>query len=185
MAESAFIIRVPEAEHCVGSLRERFDASARLGVPAHITVLFPFMPPERITDAVLRRAQAVFDGMPSFPFTLSRIARFPAVTYLAPEPAEPFIALTQKLAQRFPEYPPFRGEHEAIIPHLTAAHGSPTETDLAERELAAAMQAHGPIHGNCRAITLLENSSGRWREMHAFVLPDVALGPDLRRPNTD
>lgn len=185
MAESAFIIRVPEAEHCVGSLRERFDASARLGVPAHITVLFPFMPPERITDAVLRRAQAVFDGMPSFPFMLSRIARFPAVTYLAPEPAEPFIALTQKLAQRFPKYPPFRGEHEVIIPHLTAAHGSPTETDLAERELAAAMQAHGPIHGNCRAITLLENSSGRWREMHAFVLPDVALGPDLRRPNTD
>jgi hypothetical protein len=33
MAESAFIVRVPEAEVCVGALRERFDASVRLGVP--------------------------------------------------------------------------------------------------------------------------------------------------------
>jgi hypothetical protein len=39
MAESAFIVRVPEAEACVSELRNRFDASVRLGVPAHITVL--------------------------------------------------------------------------------------------------------------------------------------------------
>jgi hypothetical protein len=44
MAESAFIVCVPEAEPHVAVLRERFDASARLGLPAHITMLYPFMP---------------------------------------------------------------------------------------------------------------------------------------------
>jgi hypothetical protein len=37
MAQTAFIVRVPEAERHVGDLRDRFDPSARLGVPAHIT----------------------------------------------------------------------------------------------------------------------------------------------------
>lgn len=171
MAESAFIIRVPEAEPCVGALRERFDASARLGVPAHITVLYPFMPPDRITDAVLRSAQVVLDTVPSFTFALSEVARFPTTAYLVPEPAEPFIALTQSLARHFPEYPPFRGEHDSIVPHLTVAHGGALEAEIAARELVAAMHAHGPIHGRCRSVTLLENSSGQWREAHTFALP--------------
>lgn len=176
MPQSAFIIPVPEAEPCVGALRERFDASAKLGVPAHITVLYPFMAPERITDAVLRSAQAAFDEVPSFSFTISRIARFPAVIYLAPEPAEPFIALTRKLVQRFPEYPPFGAEHDSIIPHLTAAHGNAPKTEIAERELLVAMQAHGPIHGSCRSVMLLENGSGRWRERHVLLLPNDRCG---------
>jgi len=103
MAESAFIVRVPEAEPCVGALRERFDASVKLGVPAHITVLVPFMSPERITEAV----------------------------------------------RTFPEHPPFGGEHESIIPHLTVAHGSATEAEAAAGKLAATMQTHGPITSSC------------------------------------
>ncbi len=42
---AAVLVTVPEAESLVAPLRERFDASTALGVPAHITVLFPFMPP--------------------------------------------------------------------------------------------------------------------------------------------
>lgn len=171
MTESAFIIRVPEAEPCVGALRERFDASVKLGVPAHITVLVPFMPPKRISPSVLQCAQAALNAVASFSFSLSKVARFPATTYLTPEPAEPFIALTQSLVRSFPEYPPFRGEHESIIPHLTVAHGNTPEAEVAAQELAAAVQAHGPIHSRCRSVALLENSSGQWKEMHAFVLP--------------
>ena len=171
MTESAFIVRVPEAESCVGVLRERFDASARLGVPAHITVLYPFMPPDRITDGVLRDAQAVLDAVPSFAFVLSEIGRFPTAAYLVPEPAAPFIALTQGLAHRFPDYPPFRGQHDSIVPHLTVAHGAAVELESAAGELAAAMRAHGSIRARCRTVALIENSSGRWKELHAFALP--------------
>ena len=37
--ESALIIAVPEAEPLVKAWRERFDYSAGVGVPAHITLL--------------------------------------------------------------------------------------------------------------------------------------------------
>ncbi len=33
--------------------RERLDASAPLGIPAHVTVLFPFMPPGTIDTGTL------------------------------------------------------------------------------------------------------------------------------------
>jgi hypothetical protein len=74
MAESGFIVRVPEAEPLVHALRERYDESARLGVPAHITVLFPFMPPERIGGSVLERIQRVLGSAQSFDFSLSAAA---------------------------------------------------------------------------------------------------------------
>jgi 2'-5' RNA ligase len=176
VAESAFIVRVPEAEPRVGAMRERFDASVKLGVPAHITVLVPFMPPEHITEAVLQRVHQALSEVPAFSFTLVKVQRFPATAYLAPEPAAPFIALTQSLVRSFPEYPPFGGEHESIIPHLTVAHGSASEAEAAAAALTVAMQTRGPIAGSCAAVSLLENSSGLWREMHAFTLPRSTSG---------
>ena len=71
MPQSAFIVHVPQAEACVADLRERFDASSGLGVPAHITVLVPFMSPELITAEVLARAQAALGKLRPFVFLLS------------------------------------------------------------------------------------------------------------------
>ena len=176
MADSAFIVRVPEAECCVRPLRERFDASARLGVPAHITVLMPFMPPERITAAVLEQAGRALGQVAAFRFTLRKVRRFPAVAYLAPEPAASFIVLTQNLARSFPDYPPFRGEFESIVPHLTVAHGRAADVEAAATELEAIMQKHGPVESTCSAVALIGNSSGRWETMHVFDLPDAPHG---------
>jgi len=169
--ETAFIVRVPEAEAHVASLRDRFDASVHLGVPAHITVLVPFMAPDQITQSVLVQIQAALSQVPSFTFSLSQVRRFPATAYLAPEPAEPFVALTRALVRTFPEFPPFRGEHESIVPHLTVANGNASEAEIAAAELQAVVQSNGPISGFCSSVSLLENSSGHWREMHVFALP--------------
>ncbi len=170
--ETALIVRIPEAEAHVASLRNRFDASVHLGVPAHITVLAPFMAPERITPRVLVQIQAALSQVPSFAFSLSQVRRFPASVYLAPEPAKPFVALTQALVCTFPEFPPFRGQHESVVPHLTVANGNAIEAEVpASAELQAVVQSSGPISGFCSSVSLLENSSGRWREMHVFALP--------------
>lgn len=171
MFETAFIVHVPEAETRVASLRNRFDASVHLGVPAHITVLVPFMAPDQITPSVLAQIQTALSQVPAFVFSLSQVRRFPATAYLAPEPAEPFIALTDALVRTFPEFPPFRGEHESIVPHLTVANGNASEAEVAAAELQAAVQSSGPISGFCSSVSLLENSSGLWRKMHVFDLP--------------
>ena len=65
MSHTAFIVRVPQAEALVGDLRARFDACAALGVPVHITVLFPFMAAERIDAGVLQGIRTALDGAPA------------------------------------------------------------------------------------------------------------------------
>jgi GNAT superfamily N-acetyltransferase len=170
VAQSAFVVRVPEAEPWVGALRQRFDPSAKQGVPAHITVLYPFMAPELVSEQVLADVRRALRGMSAFGFHLGRVGRFPATTYLAPEPAAPFIALTRRLAAQFPAYPPYGGEHEGVVPHLTAAHGDAEGASIAEAELAAALASGARIESFCSELTLLENATGVWREMHTFPL---------------
>jgi hypothetical protein len=70
--QSALLLPVPAAEAAVGAHRARLDASARDGVPAHLTVLYPFLPPALIGDAVLASLRRLFAGFPAFPFTLDR-----------------------------------------------------------------------------------------------------------------
>jgi hypothetical protein len=50
---SAVLVPVPEAERVVSRYRARLDGAAALGVPAHVTVLYPFVPPAAITAATL------------------------------------------------------------------------------------------------------------------------------------
>jgi hypothetical protein len=170
MPASALIVKAPEAEVMVGSLRTRFDATSKLGVPAHITILFPFMPPELVTSEALERLRSVFATVPAFSYTLGSIGRFKATTYLVPTPPEPFIALTSCVVREFPEFLPYGGQHAGVISHLTVTHGDATSAAIAATELTTVMRAHPPISCQCNAVTMLENSSGPWREAHVFGL---------------
>lgn len=167
---SAFIVNVPEAEPCVADLRRRYDGAAARGMGAHISILVPFMPPEAIDSIVLETAGAYFATVRSFAFTLSRIGRFPTVTYLAPEPAQPFIDMTLGLARCFPDYAPYGGQFDRITPHLTVAKRNREGVEIAAQELVNTMQTHGPIHSHCDSVALLENASGMWREIRVFPL---------------
>ena len=102
---TALVVVVPEAEPLVGRLREQYDhPRARLGVPAHVTLLFPFG-----DDA--DGLEELFAAAAPFDFSLARTARFAEqpILYLAPEPAEAFVRLIEALIARYPEFPPYGG----------------------------------------------------------------------------
>ncbi len=120
--ESALLVPVPQAESVVQGFRARFDPSAPLGVPAHITVLYPFLVPEALDQPNIDELAAIFAGVAPFPFTLVNVARFPDVVYLAPQPTEPFSRLTAAIATRWSQNPPYGGIYDEIVPHLTVAH---------------------------------------------------------------
>jgi 2'-5' RNA ligase len=170
LAESAFIVRVASAEPHVRELREKWDPAARLGVPAHVTVLFPFLSPERIDAKILAKARSAFAKHDPFDFRLARVGRFPGVIYLAPDPAAPFVALTKSLVREFPDHPPYGGQFATIVPHLTVAHAKEAELAPIEAQLLRSLKSSGAATASCREITLIENSSGRWKPMHAFPL---------------
>jgi 2'-5' RNA ligase len=172
-ARSALVVLVPEAESVVGALRECFDPSAKAGVPAHVTVLFPFVPPAEWSDEVMAAIADAVRGVAAFDFRLSKVGRFPATAYLVPEPATPFVTLIQRVVERFPDHVPYGGAHADIIPHLTVADRDAGNAAVAAAALDALLRADGAIASTCRRVALLEDSSGVWREVRTF---DLARG---------
>jgi 2'-5' RNA ligase len=168
--DSALIIEVPQAEPAVHLYRERLDANAPLGIPAHITVLAPFMPPRLIDTSVLTRLGRLFAEVSPFRFRLDRTDWFSdGLLWLAPADPGPFRDLTQRVFRTFPAYPPFGGQHEVIVPHLTVGYGHPL-TDL--RAAAEAIQDRLPIDARAAAITLMteQSAGGRWAKTATFTL---------------
>lgn len=176
MAQSIIVVRVPEAEPFVATLRQRFDPAAGRGLGAHITLLYPFIAPERLERAVLGRLAAVAARVAPFTFQLTHLARFPGTLYLAPEPPAPFVTLSVQLLQEFPELSPQGRRAEALVPHLSVVRQSEVDDRAVEAQLEATLSEHGPIACRCRELLLTENSTGAWRPVRAFTLRGAVGG---------
>lgn len=136
--ETALIVPISAAERVVGRHRRTLDHSALWGVPAHVTVLYPFGPPPPgdIVAGTITRVGAALSEVNAFQCTFARVRWFgDDVVWLGPEPEAPFRELTGAVWRRFPDHPPYRGMHEASIPHLTI--GSRQAADLASMRRAA------------------------------------------------
>ena len=166
---SALIVEVPEAEPVVGHWRQRLDVNAAAGIPAHVTVVYPFVAAGDVDRAVRERLADVFGGVPAFEVSLDRVGWFGADTvWLGPREPAPFSVLTERVLAEFPDYPPFEGRFDEVIPHLTVGHQQP----LVElRAAEAAVRAHLPIQGVARAVSLwTQGDGGRWERSARFSL---------------
>lgn len=126
--ETALVVLVPEAEPIVSAFRSRFDRSAIRGMPAHITVLYPFVHPDRVSAALVATLRSLFAHSQRFQFSLVGVCGFPGVLYLAPEPLEPFDGLTSEVVRQFPALPPYGGLVAKPVPHLTVAQKPPADS---------------------------------------------------------
>ena len=169
--QSALIIEVPEAEPVVGSFRARFDPSSAVGVPAHVTVIYPFLPPARISASVLQSLRDLFVHLPAFRARFSTIRHFPRTLYLAPVPGPPFRRLTTFVFTQFPAAAPYGGQFSDIVPHLTVARAA-SSRQLAKiaADFRAAAKGSLPVQTVVAAVTLIERRAGRWRRCYVFQL---------------
>lgn len=122
LSESALVVLVPEAEAVAKPLRDRYDPSAAAGMPAHITLLYPFKAPDEIDDITLGKLRSCFASFKPIQFSLSTIQRFPiAALYLAPQPDEPTRQLTLSIWKLLPEAPPYGGKGPPLF-HIYRWH---------------------------------------------------------------
>ena len=171
---STLLVEVPEAEPAVAWARERFDPSASLGIPAHITVLLPFMPPDVIGPPVLAELERLFAAVSRFRFQLAGTDWFgEEVLWLAPRDPAPFRALTSCVYEAFPAFPPFEGVFDDVVPHLTIGHGHRVSELRAAEE---SVQAHLPIEADATAVTLMteQSAGGQWAKAAVFALAGTA-----------
>jgi hypothetical protein len=157
----ALVVPFPELAPAVDELRERTCLSKPShGMPPHVTLLVPSPPDARTLGEELRAFEP-------FDVTFARVDRFPGTAWLAPEPAEPFVAMVGALVARFPSFRPDDGRFADVVPHLTVAQA---EFDVAVPELEASL----PLHARVERALLLEHASDeRWAEAASLPLGGV------------
>jgi len=147
-AQSAVLVPVPEAEPAVSRHRARLDRAAAWGVPAHVTILYPFAPPLAITAATTAALAAAAAPVRAFD------CRFPAtgwfgqdVLWLAPRPAGRFRAVTRAVPAAFPGCLPYGGAYQDAVPHLTVGdRPAGSRGPAGSRDRTAARPAHHRAH---------------------------------------
>ena len=168
--ESAVIVSVPAAEAAVAAHRDKFDHAAGWGVPAHVTVLYPFVPPDAIDATVVRALEAAIASVPRFEASWASCGWFDRdVLWLATQQEEAFRALTTAVTHAFPDYPPYAGRFTDLVPHLTVGdNGTPEQLQDAERQVLA----HLPIRMQVTAAGLWcgTNAADSWRRLAALPL---------------
>lgn len=165
--QTALVAVIGEAEPMVGAWRSRLDPSAAAGVPAHVAVLSPFLAATRIDDEVVAELTGLLRAQPTFHVRFSEFRRSPGVGYLAPDPDEPFRALTGVLAAGWPEAAPHRWQLADVKPHLTVAYDQPTPV---LDEVEAAITPQLPIAATITAVALFVHDGTRWRQRMNFDL---------------
>ncbi|MGA4995080.1 2'-5' RNA ligase family protein [Nonomuraea bangladeshensis] len=165
--ETALLAVVEEAEPLVGPWRRRFDAVAAAGVPAHVTVLVPFLDLDRLDAATMDDLRALIGERGPFTVRFDRCGRFPDALYLAPTPDRPFRELTEAVAARWPEAPPYGGRFADIVPHLTVAHH---QEEHVYDEVEATLTARLPLAASVTSITLFVSDGDRWHRRAEFPL---------------
>jgi 2'-5' RNA ligase len=166
---TAIVILTHEVEPLIGELYRLHSNAGADGMTPHITLLVPFVRAPQLDAEVDARLRGVLRSREPFDYALVRVERFGSeILYLAPEPSKPFVDLVEALSRAFPDYPPYEGIHDDVIPHTTVADSA--DEALLER-ITADLEPRLPIACRAEAATIVERGTDlRWRPRVAFPL---------------
>lgn len=109
------LLVTPDAEPLVGNWRAEHDWAARYGIPAHVTVRTPFLPPERWADAALTRLETFLPvGV-----TLARLEDRSGALVIVVEPDDDLREITDATTRTWPTLPPHKGNWSTFGYHIT------------------------------------------------------------------
>jgi 2'-5' RNA ligase len=148
------------------ALRRRSIADGAHGLPAHLTLLYPFAEEAQLDSGVLDVVAGIAARHRIPRLTLGEGRRFPDTLYASVEPDAPLRALHEELAAAFPTLPLYGGAF-AFIPHVSIVEG-PAAADAAAFEDPA--WAALPVTQDVDAIDLITGRDGRWATRYRFPL---------------
>ncbi len=168
-AETALIVRVRLPEP-LETLRVGAVPNASRGLPAHITLLYPFAAPQELDGGLQAAIALALERHHAFPYRLSGPARWPEVLFASVDPEGPFRSLYADLAAAFPDFPIYGGGFE-FAPHVTVAEGT---VGLGGLEASPAW-ATLPLKATASSVELIVLDEGAWTTRWRF-----PLGPAVR-----
>jgi 2'-5' RNA ligase len=151
----------------LAQLRSHWDRAALAGAQPHVTVLYPFLPEPDLTPAVEAELARIAATVRPFDVRFERVRPFHGLVWVEPDPATPFIRLTEAVVARWPEWPPYGGLFDEVIPHLTVV-----ESDTAPlEEVETAVRLNLPFEARATRLELWrQDAAGRWHPHWRFPL---------------
>jgi len=138
-------------ETLLGKYRHRLDPSAAQGVPAHVTVMYPFVPRDDWkSQSVEFRLDGVLKKTQCFSFWFRNIAEKDGLLYFPPDPSDGFRELTAAVGSEF-DLVPYGGKYGDPMPHCTVSYGQwwQNESPTDQADVKTALKGGLPIE--CRA----------------------------------
>jgi len=163
MSRTLLALMVPEAEPRVGDMRARLDPSARLGLGAHITLVYPWLDSVDVSEDALSRLRRITSAHAAVSFQLDRVDTFPSTVWLGPTPVEAIAALASSLEAAFPERPRIGPDFERYTPHLSVARNVRNDRDNIVAALHDRLHIHGPVECLCKDVHVMERGAAGWR----------------------
>ncbi|MDQ0381611.1 2'-5' RNA ligase family protein [Amycolatopsis thermophila] len=161
---SVLAVPVPAADPLL-AVAARRSAAARRGLPAHISLLYPFLPAGELDDATLAALAGLLEQHPQVEVRFERCDHDDGFVFLTPEPAQALTGLIARLRDRWPAVRPYDGRFgEDVEPHLTIAMGaSPGDSAALVRELGTRL----PVAARLTEAWLAVHA-GHWRLVRRF-----------------
>jgi len=119
-------------------------------IPAHITLMFPFVAYERL-DAAAQTIQSICATIEPFEITLEGYGQFPGIVFMQPTNPEPIKAVFRKIYAAFPECPPYGGAFgDDIHPHVTVG-----EFKTEDQQRTVSLPDYAPITFRAERLHLI------------------------------
>ena len=108
---TALIVPMAGVDPVVRPIRQALHGSGDAGMPAHVTLMYPFLPLEEVDETVRAQLRGLFSRFRTFRTVFRRAVRMDGLLYLEPEPGEAFVALYGGVRKAWPALLPYEGKY--------------------------------------------------------------------------
>lgn len=140
LGRTALVIPVPEADPALAAVGSRYPGLVRDGLPAHLTVLYPWLPGTDVDDYARRSCAALAASVEPAEAVFREIGVHPGMVFLRPADPGPADRLIAGARDRWPALPPYGGKYPDSPAHVTLALG-----ELSPEEIAGVRELVEPL----------------------------------------
>lgn len=165
--QSGLVIPVPAADPLLASVAARYPGTVRVGVPAHVTLLYPFIAADELDEQITNALGELLVKQVPMTVEFAECYRRGGFVALRPDPVAGLSELSNATRRQWPDVKPYGGLYgDDVELHLTVAMSSSEKTAATiEREVTADL----PIAAELREVWLVA-FEGRWKLRQRFEL---------------
>ena len=166
VGQTALVFLVPEAEAPLSRVASTFPQLVRPGLPAHVTVLAPWIPLDEVDQKALVLCANLAASMPETTVSFNKIGMKPGFVYLDSDEASSIEAICDATKRTWPYLPPYAGKHKDVRPHITLALGDMRDGD--QEVIADLVLPSLPIRSSFESLHVVSFNGSRWEGRYRF-----------------